>query len=89
VKIWFRDEGAPDSRAVPYGDNGCLLTFTWGKERVSDVNALNQTKLMTRSPWTLTFPPEAQAHFLSCAPRWQNEKGELGPWGDVHDVVIG
>ncbi|MDR0645119.1 MAG: hypothetical protein LBG05_09525 [Treponema sp.] len=88
VKVWFRDETTPTSRAIPYGDNGCLLCFTWGKEQTQDITALTQTKLLTHSPFTLTFPPEAQANFLSCAARWQNEKGELGPWSDIQHVVI-
>jgi hypothetical protein len=44
---------------------------------------------MTHSPFTHTLPPEAQACYLSCATRWQNGKGELGPWSDIHHVVIG
>jgi hypothetical protein len=88
VKLWFRDEATPESRAIPYGDNGCLLFYTWGKEQAVGFSALIQTKLLTHSPFTLTFPPEAQACFLSCAARWQNEKGELGPWGDIQHIVI-
>jgi hypothetical protein len=89
VKIWFQDEATPESRAIPYGCNGCLLCFTWGKEKATHVSLLNQTQLMTHSPFTHTFPPEAQASFLSCATRWQNEKGELGLWSNIHYVVIG
>ncbi|MDR0375599.1 MAG: hypothetical protein LBH85_07745 [Treponema sp.] len=88
VEIRFHDEPTPGSRAIPYGDNGCLLSYVWGAGRVSDYAALLQTKLMTRSPWTITLPPESQQAFLSCAARWQNEKGELGPWSDVQHVVI-
>jgi hypothetical protein len=88
VKIWFRDETTPESRAVPYGYNGCLLCFTWGKEPATTVSTLTQTQLMTHSPFTRTLPPEAQASFFSCAARWQNEKGELGPWSDIQHVVI-
>ncbi|MHB9294598.1 hypothetical protein PilKf_00322 [Pillotina sp. SPG140] len=88
VKIWFRDEQNAKSQAVPYGNNGCLLNYMWSTERLNDVSLLNKTVLMTRSPWTLTLPPESQATFLSCTTRWQNEKGELGPWSEVHHVVV-
>jgi hypothetical protein len=53
-----------------------------------DYSALIQSKLMTRSPWTLSLPPEAEKSYLSCASRWQNEKGELGPWGEIQSVVV-
>ncbi|GHU02262.1 hypothetical protein FACS1894147_03770 [Spirochaetia bacterium] len=89
VEIRFQDEATPESHAIPYGDNGCLLNFTWGTEKVTDYAALTQTQLMTRSPYVLSLPPEAEAKFLTCAPRRQNERGKLGPWGDIQHIVIG
>jgi hypothetical protein len=88
VEIRFQDEATPDSAAIPYGDNGCLLSFTWGPEKVADYAALTQTQLMTHNLWTLTLPPQAEGKFLSCATRWQNEKGDLGPWGEILHTVI-
>jgi hypothetical protein len=88
VEIRFQDEATPTSIAIPYGDNGCLLNFTWGPEKVSDYAALTQTQLMTHSPWTITLPPEAEGKFLSCATRWQNEKADLGPWVEILHTVI-
>ncbi|MDR2794077.1 MAG: hypothetical protein LBB61_10525 [Treponema sp.] len=88
VEIYFQDESTPKSRAIPYGDNGCLLNYTWGPEKVMDYAALKDTCLMTRSPWTLELPPEAEGKFLSCVTRWQNERGKLGPWGEIQHVVI-
>ena len=88
VDIRFQDEGTPQSRAVPYGMNGCLLSFTFGPEKVTDYSLLTQTKLMTRSPFVLELPPEAEGKFLSCTARWQSEKGELGSWGEIQHVVI-
>ncbi|GHV60277.1 hypothetical protein AGMMS49587_01080 [Spirochaetia bacterium] len=29
-----------EQQAVPYGDNGCLLNFAWGADRVTDYSAL-------------------------------------------------
>jgi hypothetical protein len=88
VEIAFRDEPTPDSRAIPYGMNGCLLNYAVGATETEDYAALATTKLMTKSPWTLGLSPEAEGKFLSCATRWQNEKGELGPWSEVQHVVI-
>ncbi|MDR1147371.1 MAG: hypothetical protein LBK66_01955 [Spirochaetaceae bacterium] len=88
VEIRFQDEATPDSHAIPYGCNGCLLNFVWGPEKVTDYAALTQTQLMTRTPFVLDLPPEAEGKFLSCATRWQNERGELGPWGEIQHIVI-
>jgi hypothetical protein len=89
VEIRFQDEATPNSHAVPYGDNGCLLCYTWGAEKTLDYAPLTQTILMTRSPYVLTQPPEAEGKFLTCSTRWQNERGELGTWGEIQHIVIG
>jgi hypothetical protein len=88
VEVRFQDEMIKDSRRIPYGYNGCLLSYTYGAEKIMDVTAFDNTRLMTRTPWVLTLPPDAEGKFLSCAARWQNGKGELGPWGEVMHAVI-
>jgi hypothetical protein len=59
VEIRVHDETTPDSRAIPYGYNGCLLRYAWGPEPLTDRAALTQSILMTHLPYTLTLPPEA------------------------------
>jgi hypothetical protein len=88
VEIRVHDEATPDSRAIPYGCNGCLLKYAWGPERITGHAALTQSKLMTRLPFTLVLPPEASGARLSCAACWQNEQGHLGQPSEIQSVVI-
>jgi hypothetical protein len=88
IEVRFQDEEIKDSRRKPYGYNGCLLNYMVGHEKMTNVEAFDSTRLMTRNPWVLTLPPDTEGKFLCCAARWQNEKGELGPWGDIMHVVI-
>jgi hypothetical protein len=88
VEIRFQDEATPKSHAIPYGYNGCLLNYTAGTGKTSEYAALTQTKLMTHSPFVLALPPEAEGKFLSCVTRWQNERGELGPWGEIQHIAV-
>jgi hypothetical protein len=88
VEIRFFNEPNPGRRAIPYGMNGGLLNYTWGPEKITDYALLKDTKLMTHSPWTLTLPPEAEGHFLSCVARWQSERGKLGPWGEIQHIAV-
>ncbi|MDR2417907.1 MAG: hypothetical protein LBD79_02500 [Treponema sp.] len=88
VELRFQDETTPESRAVPYGCNGCLLRYTWGPEKISDHGALTLSQLMTRSPWVISLPPESEGKFFTGVTCWQSEKSELGPWGEVQSVVI-
>ncbi|GAB6391816.1 MAG: hypothetical protein MdMp014T_1189 [Treponematales bacterium] len=88
VRIWFRDETEEKSHKVPYGDNGALLNSALGDERVTDYGGLTDTQLMTRSPWTKHLPPEAVGKWFSCAARWQSDKSDLGPAGEIHSVMV-
>lgn len=88
VEIHFHDDATPTRRAIPYGCIGGLLHYTAGGEKTRDYDALTHTRLMTRSPFTLSLPPETEGKFLSCAARWQNERGDLGRWGEIRHIVI-
>jgi hypothetical protein len=87
VEIRAHDEKTPNSRAIPYGSNGCLLRYVWGKEPVTDYAALTHSILMTRLPYILTLPPEASGSRLSCALCWQN-RDLVGQPGAIESVVI-
>jgi hypothetical protein len=88
IGIRFQDEETPESSAIPYGMNGCLLNFIWGPEKTEDYALLKETRLMTRSPFTLSLPSEAEGKFLSCYTRWQNETGHLGKPSEIQHIVI-
>jgi hypothetical protein len=88
AEIHFQDETSPGSRAVPYGCNGALLNYAFGPEKIGGYALLTSTKLITSSPYILELPPEAEGAFLSAACRWQNNKGELGPWSEIMYMAI-
>ena len=87
VKIRARDETTPDSRAIPYGYNGCPLRYAWESESVTNRALLTKSILMTRFPFTLTLPPEAPGSRLSCTACWQN-RDLVGQPGAIENVVI-
>jgi hypothetical protein len=88
VELRFQDEAAPDSTAIPYGMNGCLLNYVWGPEKIGDRALLKEAVLMTRSPYVLSLPPQAEGAFLSCCARWQNKTGRLGKPGDIRHIAV-
>jgi hypothetical protein len=88
VEIRFQDEETPDSTAIPYGMNGCLLNYAWGPEKIEDYASIKETRLMTRSPFDLVLPPEAEGKYLSCYARWQNETGHLGKPSEIQHIAI-
>jgi hypothetical protein len=88
VELRFQDETTPDTTAIPYGMNGCLLNYAWGPEKIDDPALLKETALMTHTPYTLTLPPAAEGSFLSCYVRWQNETGDLGKPSAIQHIVV-
>ncbi|MDR1095731.1 MAG: hypothetical protein LBL31_05030 [Spirochaetaceae bacterium] len=88
VELRFQDETTPDTTAIPYGMNGCLLNYAWGPEKIEDPALLKETALMTHTPYTLTLPPAAEGSFLSCYVRWQNETGDLGKPSAIQHIVV-
>jgi hypothetical protein len=87
VEIRAHDEATPDSRAIPYGCNGCLLRYDWGPEPITDRALLTKSLLITRFPYTLALPPEAEGFRLSCTLCWQS-RGLVGTPGVIESVVI-
>jgi hypothetical protein len=67
AKLWISDETTLESRAIPYGCDGCLLCFAWDDKEITDESLLTRTKLLTRLPFTLTLPPGSRAEYLSRA----------------------
>ena len=55
---------------------------------VVDQNALFHSKLATRSPHKFAFPPEQRGKTVYLAARWQNRRGELGPWSAIVSAII-
>ena len=88
TEIRVHDEHAPDSRAILKGCNGCLLSYAWGTQRITDYALLRETKLITRLPSVLSLPPEAAGTYLSCGCRWQTRRGELGPWSGIESILV-
>jgi hypothetical protein len=76
-----------ESRAIPYGYNGCVLKYAWDKEPVTDRKALTESKLITRFPYILDLPPEASGSVFTCTAYWQNRDLMDRPSG-IESVVI-
>lgn len=87
IKIRVHDENTPHRRAIPYGYNGCVLQYAWGREPITDREALTQSKLATHFPYTLELPPEASGSILSLTAYWQIRDLRGNPSAVEHLVV--
>ncbi|MDR3130133.1 MAG: hypothetical protein LBU18_01155 [Treponema sp.] len=88
VELHFKDEKVEHSQAIPYGMNGCLLSYALSDGEIADLKLFKTTKLLTHSPFVLHLGSEAEGKVLSFALCWQNEKGGLGDNSAASHVVV-
>jgi hypothetical protein len=87
IQVSFRDCGTNRS-AVPYYLTGAMIYYVVSDTPVTNPNLLQQSFLATRSPRRLSFDPKYRGKTVYLAARWQNRRGELGPWSEIVAAII-
>jgi hypothetical protein len=89
IEIHFRDGSVDNaSHAKPYLVHGAEIRWI-----VSDTPPLNWEELIhssfdTASPFRLTFDGDQRGRRIYFALRWENTRGEKGPWSEIQDAII-
>ena len=84
--INFRDN-ASNSAAKPKGIHGAEIKWLIADEKPT-VDQLTNSTFDTRTPYTLIFNDEQRAKTVWICARWENTRGEKGPWGDMESAII-
>jgi hypothetical protein len=87
LTIPFHDEGT-ESRAIPYGFDGAVIFWDVLDAPPSNPKKFSSSELATRSPHTITFEEEERGKTVYIALRWQNEKGQKGPFTAIQSAII-
>lgn len=85
--ISFVDADTPTSRAKPEGVRGCQIWYKIGSP-AADQRELTFAATDTRSPYVLTFEGADAGKMVYYWLRWENTRGETGPWSDVVSATI-
>ena len=85
IRIW--DEATGEKKR-PYGMNGAVVSYGFGDAQLTSRKDLNQSTLITRSPYILTVDEEYERKVISMAMCWQTESGERGPWSEIQTATI-
>jgi hypothetical protein len=85
--IYFRDL-LSENRAKPFGVHGAEIR--WG---ISDTPIINPEDLPhssfdTRSPFRLEFSGEERGKTVWFCLRWENTRGEKGPWSEIVSAIV-
>jgi hypothetical protein len=87
IKIDFNDHGS-DNKAKPYGCDGAVIFHSVTEQQPTSPDQLTHSTLATRTPHVLIFTEEQRGKKVFVALRWQNEKGQVGPWSEILGTII-
>jgi hypothetical protein len=76
------------SRAKPKGQHGVELVYLISNERPNNISQLIHTVFDTSSPITIEFSEEERGKNFWFAVRWENTRGEKGPWSAINSAII-
>jgi hypothetical protein len=80
--------GSETSRAKPAGQHGMELAGLIGGERPANVYALTLSYFDTHTPLSIAFEEEDRGKTFWFAVRWENTRGEKGPWSEIQSAII-
>ena len=87
VEIHFRDSGA-EHKAKPVGVHGAEIAWAVLDSPPTGWTQLTGSSFDTHTPFSISFPGEQRGKHFYFAMRWENTRGEKGPWSAIQDVII-
>jgi hypothetical protein len=87
VEIHFRDAES-DRRAKPEGVHGAEIAWAILPAPTVDWKELNHSTFDTHTPQRLTFDGTERGKTVYFALRWENTRGEKGPWSEIMNAII-
>jgi hypothetical protein len=89
VEFHYRDSSVDNSsRAKPAGVHGAEICWAILDTPPVNWSQLEHSSFDTASPFRLSFEGEERGRHLYFALRWENTRGEKGPWCAIQDTVI-
>jgi hypothetical protein len=87
VEVDFFD-AETGQKAKPKGVHGVEIKWRMLDIPPSTVEELIYSAFDTRTPFTLEFEENERGRTIYFALRWENTRGEKGPWSDISSAII-
>ena len=84
----FADSNTPTRRSKPLGAIGLQLFVAVAAGSVNDPAVAPFRAFVTRQPYAVGFEPADNGKIATYFARWQNGKGETGPWSNPISFTI-
>jgi hypothetical protein len=87
VEIHFRDAES-EHKAKPTGVHGAEIAWAILDTPTTDWALLTHSSFDTHTPFRLSFEGPDRGKTLFFALRWENTRGEKGPWSEIQSAII-
>jgi hypothetical protein len=88
VSLEYSDAESPHSRAKPRGQHGVEIRWDFSETPITDTEKLTHSIFDTASPAILNFNSSDRGRAVYLVLRWENTRGEKGPWTDIYAVFV-
>ncbi|MDR0422260.1 MAG: hypothetical protein LBH72_04530 [Proteiniphilum sp.] len=88
VTVSFFDRGGKHKKGKPDGQHCVEIAWVLSDVPVSRWDGLTHSTVDTNSPLTLAFENDVRGKTMYYALRWENTRGEKGPWSEILNVVV-
>jgi hypothetical protein len=85
--IHFRDKDS-DRKAKPAGVHGAEVVWAILDTPPANWEELTHSSFDTHTPLRMTFENDQRGKTVYFALRWENTRGEKGPWNEIQSVII-
>jgi hypothetical protein len=87
LKLNFHDQNSLH-KAKPRGQHGAEIRWAILDVPPASVNDLNHSAFDTHSPFTLEFDEPERGKTVYFCMRWENTRGEKGPWSEILSAIV-
>ncbi|MDR2140149.1 MAG: hypothetical protein LBP50_11465 [Tannerella sp.] len=88
VHFHAHEQERKSSVAKPHGVHGVELVYAELETPPTSYDDLTKSAFDTASPYTFTFDLPDAGKTLYVALRWENSRGEKGPWSNIQSAII-
>jgi hypothetical protein len=88
LTIYFYAKGKKRNAAKPNGQRGCEIRWGILATPPAGWDDLPNSDFDTNSPFVIKTRREDMGKFFYCAVRWENTRGEKGPWSIIMVAVV-
>jgi hypothetical protein len=87
LTVYFFDD-ANERRMKPEGVHGAEIRWDFSDVPVVEPEKLIRSGFDTASPYTIEFSGEDRGRMVYIALRWENTRGEKGPWSEIINAIV-